>query len=98
MTDRARSGVVTRGARVVMEARARMEAMKAKPAPTRDELKLSLDDVRREQSKLFQEQRARGLTARQHERSIELGRLELKLMADIREAGRRLIGARHHRR
>lgn len=101
MSDRHRSGIVTKGARVVMEARARMAATGANApvaAPDRGDLQARLNVVRDEQATLFRMQRAQGLTAKQHARAAELGREELKLIADLRDMGKRRIGEPHKRR
>lgn len=101
MSDRARSGIVTKGARVVAEARARMASTAANAAvaaPERGDLQARLNVVRDEQAALFRMQRAQGLTAKQHARAAELGREELKLIADLRDMGKRRIGEPHKRR
>jgi hypothetical protein len=102
MTDRARSGIVTRGAAVVAQARARMAAQltdnRSVAAPQREDLQGRLDAIRAEQSALFRAARSSGLTAKQHARAADLGREELKLIADLRDLGKRRIGERHKRR
>ena len=93
---RPRSGIVTDGARAVAEARQRTAA---KPqAPTREDLQGQLDRVRDEQRALWRVQKSTGLTAKDHARTAELGRDELRLMAELREMGKRKLGAPHKRR
>ncbi len=100
MSDRARSGIVTKGAAVVAQARARMASTvaNATPAPQREDLQGRLNAVRDEQAALFRAARSSGLTAKQHARAADLGREELKLIADLRDMGKRRIGAPHKRR
>lgn len=63
--------------------------------PQRDKINLQLDDIRREQSTLYRAQRSQGLTARDQARRAELDRLEIHLMNELRQVGRRVIGQRH---
>ena len=105
MSDRANSGIRTGGAAALMQARERMAGSHggARPAmataPTREDLQAQLFDVQAKSAALFRQARdGGGLTARQHSERAELGRLELKLIADIRAEGRRPLGAPHRRR
>lgn len=92
------SGIRTKGAGALMQARERTAA--ATPAPTRQDMQAQLHDVQAKSAALFRKSRdgGGGLTAREHSERAELGRLELKLIADLRAEGKRPIGAPHKRR
>ncbi len=66
--------------------------------PEREAINTKLDALRAEQSALFTKQRKVSLTPKEQARLTELGRTELALMAAKRDTGRRVIGARHHKR
>lgn len=83
------------GAEGVRRAR---ERMAAPPPPPVEPLPQTLDAVRQEQSALFSRQRKGGLSPREFARLTELGRLEMKLIADRQSNGKRLIGQRHKAR
>ena len=66
--------------------------------PTREEMQRRLDDVRDEQRRLWSVQKSSGLSPKDHARNADLGRAELKLMADLRDLGKRRLGQLHKRR
>lgn len=91
------SGIRTKGAGAVMQARQR--TAQPTPAPTRQDMQAQLHDVQAKSAALFRKARdGGGLNAREHSERAELGRLEMKLIADLRAEGKRPIGAPHRRR